>query len=59
MGHLLKQWLHELDAEGEVMPGSGQLIRLRGTYTREDGTDNFMFKGLPVRCADPVGLVFA
>ena len=58
MGHLLKQWLYELDAEGEVIPGSGQLIRLRGTYTRDDGTVNFMFKGIPVRCDEPHGCVF-
>lgn len=58
MGHLLKQWLHELDAEGEVIPGRGKLIRLRGTYTRDDGTVNFMFKGIPVRCDEPHGCVF-
>lgn len=56
MGHLLKQWVPELDAEQEVIPGKGKLIRMRGNYARNDGTDNFLFKGIPVRCADPVGV---
>lgn len=56
MGHLLKQWMPDLDDEDEVIPGSGRLIRLRGTYTRDDGTENFLFKGIPVRCAEPIGL---
>jgi hypothetical protein len=57
VGHLPKAWIWDLDDEGERIPGTAELIRVGagGMFTKPDGTENFMFKGIPVRCAEPVG----
>lgn len=48
MAHLLKAWLPaSYDAEGEPRP-PWRLVRLHGLY-RQTGTENFLFKGIPVR----------
>lgn len=49
MGHLLKKWIPEIDDDGEIVPGTEKLRRVNVLYTKPDGTDNFLFKGIPVR----------
>lgn len=51
MGHLLKQWIYDVDAEGEIIRETGRLVRINSLFTMNDGTDNFRFKGIPVRMA--------
>jgi hypothetical protein len=58
MRNLQKAWLYDLDDEGERIPGTGVLTRMRHCMFVAPGrVENFMFKGIPVYCAEPVGLV--
>lgn len=56
MGHLLKVWIYDHDVNGDIIRETGRLVRIHGGFTMNDGTENFMFKGIPVRVAEPVGV---
>ena len=60
VAHLCKVWVYdEYDADGEPVKSSARYIRPHFGFTKNDGTENFYFKGLPVRCAEPVGYVLS
>lgn len=48
MGYL-KQWIPELDAEGQVIRGKGHYARINGRFVRRDiPRTHFLLKGQPV-----------
>lgn len=57
MGHLLKGWVYDYDANGNFIRETGRLVRMHGGFKRNDGTENLMFKGIPVRVAEPAGAI--
>lgn len=59
VAHLGKVWIPELDVEGLVIPGTHKLRRIHQGFMRNDGTENFLFRGLVVRNQDPEGFVFS
>lgn len=57
MDRLLKAWVSEVDEDGQIREDlPKRLVRMRGLYMLNDGTDNFLFKGIPVRWRDTDGM---
>ena len=48
MRKLIKQWVPDLDEQQEPLR-TGRLVRVHGGYCINDGTQNQIFKGIPVR----------
>ena len=62
MGHLVKVSMLDFDDDGEPIQGSGRVVRINALFRPvfvPGGIQTFIFKNISVRCADPVGFVYA